>query len=106
MKYSLVAVGVALASAAVPAQAQMVRAQDPQTVAAALRAKGFLADVSKDQGGDPMIRSQFGDVKWSIFFYNCTDHKQCATIQFYAGYHFKDKTIPLEKLNEWNRNKR
>jgi hypothetical protein len=106
MKYSVIAAGMALALTAVPANAQMVRAQNPDSVAAALRAMKLPADIGKDQGGDPMIRSQFGGIKWTLFFYNCTNHKDCATVQFYAGYHFKDKSVPLDKINEWNRNKR
>jgi hypothetical protein len=106
MKYGLMGIGAALLLTSVPANAEMVRGQTPDSVAAAMRAKGLLADVGKDDTGDPMIRSQFGGVKWTVFFYNCANHKDCATVQFYAGYHFKDKAIPLDKINEWNRNKR
>lgn len=91
---------------AVPAAAQMVRAQDPQSVLAAMKAGGYSdATLGKDDLGDPKISAEIDGTNFIVFFYNCTDHKACATVQFHAGYDL-DKKISLERINEWNRSQR
>ncbi|HLL32087.1 MAG TPA: YbjN domain-containing protein, partial [Allosphingosinicella sp.] len=55
--------------------------------------------------GDPMITSGVSGTTFQIFFYNCRDHKQCATVQFHSGYDLKE-SIGLERINEWNRSQR
>ena len=100
----LVAAALA-ASWTLPAQAQMVRGQDPQTLVRALQKEGYSAKLGVDKEGDPMITSGASGTTFQIFFYNCTDHKACATVSFHAGYDLKTN-IGLEKINEWNRGKR
>ncbi|HEX9947359.1 MAG TPA: YbjN domain-containing protein [Allosphingosinicella sp.] len=90
---------------AVPVQAQMVKAQDPETLVRALQKEGYVAKLGTDKGGDPMITSGISGTTFLIFFYNCTEHKACATIQFHSGYDLK-KPIGLDKINEWNSTKR
>ena len=90
---------------ALPAQAQMVRAQDPDSVAEALQAAGYAAQMGTDQVGDPMITSGVGGTTFQIFFYNCTDHRECATVQFHSGYDLNDP-VSLERINEWNSSQR
>lgn len=105
MNFLRLAAAAALASHAVPAAAQMVRAQDPQSLVQALQGAGYAADLGTDRIGDPMITSGVSGTTFQIFFYNCTDHRNCATVQFHSGY--KAKTpVDLTKLNEWNRTKR
>jgi len=96
---------VALAAAAAPATAQMVRPQDPQTLVQALQQGGYAAQLAVDDTGDPMIRGMVGGTRYQLLFYNCTDHKECATIQFHVGYHLKTP-VTLAALNEWNRSQR
>ena len=96
---------LAAASAAPASQPEMVRAQDPQTIVSALQRHGYSAQLSVDKVGDPMITSGVSGTKFQIFFYNCTDHQQCATVQFHAGYDLKTP-LGLDRLNEWNRTKR
>ncbi|HEX8624018.1 MAG TPA: YbjN domain-containing protein [Allosphingosinicella sp.] len=105
MKSKWLAVAALAAFQALPAQAQMVRGQDPQTLVRALQKEGFSAKLGVDKVGDPMITSGVSGTTFQIFFYNCTDHKACATISFHAGYDLKTN-IGLEKINEWNRGKR
>ncbi|HYD24362.1 MAG TPA: YbjN domain-containing protein [Croceibacterium sp.] len=105
MKSNWLALAAIAAAWAVPAQAQMVRAQDPGSVVRALQDGGYAAKLGTDQVGDPMITSGVGGTTFQIFFYNCTDHAECATVQFHSGYDFT--TSPgLETINEWNRNNR
>jgi hypothetical protein len=90
---------------AVPAHSQMVRAQDPGSLVRALQEAGYVAKLGTDKVGDPMIGSGVSGTSFQIYFYNCTDHKECATVNFYSSYKL-DKPNSLEQINEWNRNKR
>lgn len=89
----------------VPAQAQMVRAQDPASVVSALQEGGYSAKLGIDKVGDPMITSGAGGTTFQIYFYNCTEHKECATVQMHSGYDLREP-VSLERINEWNRMKR
>jgi Putative bacterial sensory transduction regulator len=95
--------GLAVSSAA-PA-AQLVRAQDPQSVVAAMQAAGYSATLATDGTGDPMIKSAASGSTFHVFFYNCTDHKACATVQFHSGYHLTNNPS-LTAINEWNKGQR
>jgi hypothetical protein len=100
-----IALAVATLSLAAPANAAMVRAQDPQSLVAALQGAGYVAQLGKDSGGDPMITSATSGSKFKILFYNCTANRDCATIQFYQGYHL-DKPTAVEAINGFNQSKR
>ncbi|HEX8256497.1 MAG TPA: YbjN domain-containing protein [Allosphingosinicella sp.] len=93
---------ILLASAALlgtPAGAQMVAAKDPQTLVAALQAKGYQAELG-ESGGEPRIKSGAGGVAFSIYFDNCTAGAACKTISFVTG--FTDVDATLAAVNEWN----
>ena len=105
MKFPWLAVIALGAGWALPAQAQMVRAQDPASVVSALQDSGYAAKLGTDKVGDPQITSGVGGTTFQIFFYNCTDHKACATVQFNSGYKVQGP-VSLERINEWNRAKR
>jgi len=90
---------------AFPAQAEMVRAQDPGTLVRALQEAGYAAKLGTDKLGDPMITSGISGTTFQIYFYNCTDHKQCATVTFHSGYDLTAAT-GLDKINEWNSRQR
>lgn len=105
MVFKWLALAAAIAAFAAPAQAQMVRPQVPQSLVAALQAGGYAARLTTDRVGDPMIESASSGTKFQIYFYNCTDHSACATVQFHSGYDLT--TAPtLDRINEWNRTKR
>ena len=106
MNYQAFMAFAALASgAAAAAPAQMIRAQDPQTVLSTMQKAGYKAELATDSTGDPMIKSAYNGTTYQVLFYTCTNHRQCATVQFHAGYDF-DKTLPLETMNNWNRTQR
>lgn len=94
------AIAVVTLAAATPAAAQTVMAAKPETIATALRDAGYRAELTKDGGGDPLIKSSASGVSFSIFFYNCTANKDCSTVQFHAG--FNQPGITLDKINSWN----
>ena len=91
--------------AAAPAQAQLVKAQDPDTLVRALQNGGYQAKLGVDKVGDPMITSGYSGTTFQIFFYNCTNHKECATVQFHSGYHL-EKPVTLDMMNAWNQSQR
>ena len=98
---AIFAAGVAVGA---PAQAQNITA-DPNAVAAVLKGQGLTVEMTKDNDGDPLIRSSFGENQgFSVYFYGCTNHLHCTTMQFYAG--FKESKADTTKINEWNRTKR
>ncbi|TMJ13459.1 MAG: YbjN domain-containing protein [Alphaproteobacteria bacterium] len=105
MRFTRFAVAAAIAAFAMPAGAQMVKAQDPDSLVKALQGGGYAAKLEVDKVGDPMITSGVAGTTFQIFFYNCTEHKACATVTFHSGYDLK-ASPGLELINEWNRGKR
>lgn len=90
---------------AMPAQAQMVTAKDPESLVRAMRAGGHEANLTTDKVGEPLIQGNASGMKFQVLFYNCTEKKNCATVQFTTGYQL-DSDFPLARVNEWNRSKR
>jgi hypothetical protein len=105
MRLLATALAVGALGLAVPAQAEQVRAQDPESLVTALRNAGYAAKLGTDKVGDPMITSGINGTTFQIFFYNCTDHVECATVQFHSGYDLTSSPT-LASLNEWNRAQR
>ncbi len=99
----LIAAGflLSLTCTGAPAAAQ-VQAQQPRTVAAVLQDAGYRAELTKDQQGDPMIKSSSGGYEFEVFFYNCTDNADCRTVQFHSGYS-EASDASAEAMNEWNK---
>jgi hypothetical protein len=105
MKTKLLAFMVLAFAWSGPAAAQMVTAKDPKSVAGALKEAGYEATLGTDGAGDPVITSKHEGSVFKILFYNCTDNKDCATVQFHSGYELTSG-IALDKINAWNRTQR
>jgi hypothetical protein len=106
MMKTLLCAGAMLASlCSTAALADNVRAQNPQSIVDALQAGGYAAKLGADKVGDPMVTSGVSGSTFQIFFYNCTDHKECATVTFHSGYDLKTD-VSVEAINEWNRSER
>lgn len=105
MKYIWLAMAGLAAFQAAPGAAAMVKAQDPQSLVQAMQDAGYAAKLGTDKVGDPMITSGVAGTTFQVFFYNCTDHKNCATVQFHSGYDL-NREVPLTQINEWNRTQR
>jgi hypothetical protein len=105
MKALLFAVAALAGVSSTAALADNVRAQNPQSLVDALQAGGYAAKLGADKVGDPMITSGVSGTTFQIFFYNCTDHKECATVTFHSGYDLTSQPS-LELMNEWNRAQR
>jgi hypothetical protein len=76
---------------------------NPDQLARLLQEEGFAAKRETDGEGDPLISSSSQGLKWSIFFYGCTNGRNCTAIQFNCGLNAKG-AIPVEQLNQWNSN--
>ncbi|QAY79001.1 YbjN domain-containing protein [Sphingosinicella sp. BN140058] len=105
MKTKLLTLLLAAGIGASPAAAQMIQARDPGSIVSALTQAEFPATLDTDGAGDPIITSKHDGSTFKILFYNCTDHKNCATVQFHSGYDL-DAAIPLDKINAWNKSQR
>jgi len=105
LRHSFVAVTLLLGAA--PAAAEMITAKDPQSVVRAMQAAGYQAKLEADKVGDPMVKSASSGSQFGVYFYNCTDHKNCASIQFQTGFDTETGKAPsLEVINKWNTTKR
>ena len=103
--HTALAMGAALTLTAAPASAQLVSASDPQAIKAIVESHGWPATLVQNAGEDPYIESNRNGLKFLVLFMNCSEGKNCRTLQYYMG--FSDaKDTPLEKLNQWNREKR
>lgn len=91
---------LAIASPALAAEAT-VSAADPQSVVAALAAKGLSPTLTKDGDGDPRIVGLYHDDKFYIAFYGCAKNQKCATLLFYYGIHMKSPPT-IAALNQFN----
>lgn len=102
---TVLAMGAALALAATPAQAELVNAKNPATIKAIVESQGWPATIVIKPGEDPYIESNRNGLKFLVLFMNCTDNKNCKTLQYYMG--FNDaKGVAMDRLNEWNKTKR
>jgi len=99
------AVATIASLAAVPAHAELVNASNPATIKAIVESQGWPATLVSKPGDDPYIESNRNGLKFLVLFMNCTEGRNCKTLQYYMG--FSDaKQVPLEKFNQWNKEKR
>jgi hypothetical protein len=105
MKIKWLALAACVTVWAAPAQAQMVKAQDPDSLVRVLQGAGYMAKLGTDKTGDPMITSSLSGTTFQVFFYNCNNHQNCATIQFHSGYDLTNP-VSVEHINQWNQSQR
>ena len=99
------ALGAATLFSASPAHAELINAANPATIKAIVESQGWPATIVAKPGDDPHIESTRDGVKFLVLFMNCTENKNCKTLQYYMG--FSDaKDVPLDKFNKWNKEKR
>jgi len=101
---ALVFVGAA-ALATAPARAELVNATDPEKIRTIVESLGSPATLRAEPNADPYIESNLDGMPFLVIFMNCTGGRDCRTLQYYMG--FSDaRQVPLERFNEWNREKR
>jgi hypothetical protein len=95
----LLAASLALLATAATAQ-NLVTAEDPEKILEIARGFGS-AELERDDDGAPVIRGRMEGRRYSVFFYGCTDGKDCSTIQFWTFAPAPGN--PLDAVNVWNR---
>jgi Putative bacterial sensory transduction regulator len=74
---------------------------EPNQIARILQNEGYVAKLDKDDGGDPKIASSSQGAKWSLYFYGCTNHTSCKSVQFQSSFATQGR-ITLDQVNSWN----
>lgn len=105
----VMAVMILAAAAGAPAMASdnaacpagLICATDPKGVAKIMMDEGFRATMDVDKGGDPLISSAAAGYNFDVFFYGCTDHKACDSIQFRATFE-RNASSDVVQMNRWN----
>jgi hypothetical protein len=95
---------VLMAAALCAAQASAQVIANPTAISNILRANSLKVTADTDSGGDPRLTIDDDGTKYQVWFYGCTDHKECSSIQFYAG--FTGTKMTPDTLNIWNRKNR
>ncbi len=83
----------------------MVCASSPATIVQAIQNAGYKAEMGKSDQGNPMIISGSSGTKWVLFFYDCEQNKQCASVQFSVSFKADDRHT-ADLANKWNSKKR
>lgn len=86
---------------------QLVNATDPEGVLEIAKGFGF-AMLETDTMGDPKITGRIEGLSYSVYFYGCSDNKDCKHINFRSGFVAESKLSRaerMEKANEWNASK-
>lgn len=64
-------------------------------------AKGYgEAELTKTESGDPVIVGTIDGTAYQLFFLECTDHRACAVMNFYAIWN--SEGVSLNAINDWN----
>lgn len=93
-----------LALCVAPAFAQeTIDATEPSKLEAILKGFGIARIEANSNSGNPQIDARADGKPYKLFFYGCTEKANCKSVQFWA---YWDQEVPIEKLNEWNKNTR
>jgi hypothetical protein len=80
-----------------------IDATDPAWVLAAARDLGD-ASMTRDSMGDPLIEGQLDGKDYRLYFYNCSENRDCRSLMFFAAWEAEDLTDAA--MADWNREKR
>ncbi len=83
----------------------VVCASNPAGMVSAIQALGYKASLDKDSSGDPKIISSASGYDYDIYFYDCNNHLNCSSIQFFVSF-TKDSANSEMLANQWNLKKR
>jgi len=87
------------------ASAQTIDGTSPRAIVDILQGEGYRASLTTDRYGDPKIDSSSQGVNWSIWFYDCTNNRDCRSIQYAASFDLSDGISP-NVLNDFARENR
>jgi hypothetical protein len=87
--------GVAMAQSA----NDLLDGSDPQAILTIAEGYGS-AMLAVDSVGDPMIEGRIGGQAYTVFFYGCTEGKNCGSIQFTT--YFAGVRPGADVVSDWN----
>ena len=82
---------------------ELIDATDPDEIVNIARGYG-AATLGVDGVGDPQITGRIAGNAYSIFFYGCTEGRNCTNLQFSSGW-ITDR-VDMDRINAWNRRNR
>ena len=88
-------------AAAAPALAASVSAQDPASLAEALRGAGYEVTAATDDTGDPVLDLVMQGYKARLLFLDCDEasHDKCGSVQFFSAFDAEGAGMSLEDAN-------
>lgn len=93
----------ALTAPAALANSGMIDATSPEKILNLARGYGS-ATLETDSSNDPFITGRIDGIKYGIYFYGCTNNKDCDDIQFTATW--SSDRVSMSDINGWNSSKR
>lgn len=104
MLFASVALAFSLAfGVATASTSDLVDATDPEEIVNIARGYG-AATLGVDSVGDPQVTGRIDGNAYTIFFYGCTDGRDCTSLQFSSGW-ISDR-VDMAMINMWNRENR
>jgi len=82
---------------------ELLDATDPEAIVNIARGYG-AATLGVDDVGDPKVSGRIDGNAYTIFFYGCTDGRECTNLQFSSGW-ISDR-VNMDMINDWNRQNR
>ena len=74
-------------------------------VASVMLAHGYQAEITKDETGDPMVKSAVDGTKFSVAFYGCNHGPRCTALEFLVGFDLPNG-MAFSRINKWNKDER
>ena len=88
-----------------PALADRVTAGDGSSLMRWYLEENAQVEPLIDDWGDPLLDVEQYGQSFQVFYYGCTDGRDCDAIQFYSGYR-TNGAVRQSTINEWNAGKR
>lgn len=89
--------------AATASSTDLIDATDPDEIVNIARGYGS-ATLGMDSVGDPQVTGRIEGNAYTIFFYGCTEGRDCTNLQFSSGW-ISDR-VDIAMINAWNRGNR
>jgi hypothetical protein len=103
-KLTLAALALLTASAAAPAlgeDGKMISASRPEQLVKAMKEAGFKAELTREDGENPSIDTEFAGWESTIYLYDCDEktYTKCQSLLMRTGFDRKER-MPYELVNE------
>jgi hypothetical protein len=102
--HALLFVATSLGVTAITTTAQaedLLLASNPDAIALQFQEAGLQAKIDKDQLGHPIIFSAASGANFDLLFNDCTQGKDCTSVQFNACFDMPDG-VEMAVVNKWN----